>query len=227
LQSTKKSAIIVAGGLGTRMNSGIPKQFLLLGEKPMLMYSMEAFTKAYPAITVILALPAGHYVAWQRLCDEYAFMHPHHLVAGGQTRFHSVQNALQAIDGDGLVAIHDGARPLVSVSLIQATFLAAEEWGNCIPVTPVRESLRLISGNANQSVNRQDYRAVQTPQVFHAATIKKAYGQEFREDFTDDAMVAESIGETIHMIDGDATNLKVTHPCDLAAAEALLSAQEK
>jgi len=212
----------VAGGVGTRMNAGIPKQFLLLGGKPMLMHSIETFYLAYPDISMVLALPPGQFSSWQKLCEDHAFIIPHQLVAGGETRFHSVQQALSVVDGDGLVAIHDGARPLVSESLIRAAFLTAGQLGNCIPVISLHESVRILSGGNNRAVDRNEYRLVQTPQVFYTAIIKKAYEQEYREQFTDDAMVAESIGETIHLIDGDPVNIKITHPYDLAAAEALL-----
>ena len=208
--------------MGTRMNAGVPKQFLLLGGKPMLFHSMEAFNLAFPDISIVLALPAGQFSPWKKLCDQRSFSLPHLLVEGGATRFHSVQHALSVIDGDGLVAIHDGARPLISTSLIRTTFLAAERLGNCIPVIPLNESVRILSGDTNQSVDRTVYRIVQTPQVFHAAIIKKAYEQQFRERFTDDAIVAESIGETIHLIDGDPANIKITHPYDLTAAESIL-----
>ncbi|MCX6304599.1 MAG: 2-C-methyl-D-erythritol 4-phosphate cytidylyltransferase [Bacteroidetes bacterium] len=222
----KKFAIIVAGGTGTRMKTGTPKQFLLLGGKPMLTYSIEAFHRACPGISIVLALPPGEFTNWQELCQRHAFILPHQLVAGGETRFHSVQNALSIIDDDSLVAIHDGARPLVSESLIREAFMTAEQLGNCIPVIPVNESVRLLTGgddrSSNRTIHRADLKIVQTPQVFHAAIIKKAYEQGFREMFTDDAMVAESIGETIHLIDGDPANLKITHPYDLVAAEALL-----
>ena len=221
----KKFAIIVAGGTGTRMNAGIPKQFLNLGGKPMLMHSIKAFYLAYPEISMVLALPASQFASWQKLCDEHSFTLPHHLVAGGNTRFHSVKNALSVIVEDGLVAIHDGARPLISESLIRAAFLTAGQLGNCIPVIPLNESVRILSGDTNLSVNRKVYRVVQTPQVFRTAIIKKAYEQEFQACFTDDAMVAESNGETIHLIDGDPVNIKITHPSDLAAAEALLGNQ--
>jgi 2-C-methyl-D-erythritol 4-phosphate cytidylyltransferase len=219
----KKFAIIVAGGSGTRMNSGIPKQFLPLAGKPMLMHSIEAFFHACPDVSIVLALPAGHFSSWQQLCEQHDFKLSHQLVAGGETRFHSVQNALSAIDDDGLVAIHDGARPLVPESLIREAFLIAGQLGNCIPVIPLNESVRILSGDTNLAVNREVYRLVQTPQVFHVAIIKKAYEQKFREQFTDDAMVAESIGETINLIDGDPVNLKITHPGDLATAEAMLA----
>ena len=204
------------------MNSGIPKQFLLLGGKPLLMHSIQAFHFADPDTSIVLALPPDQFSTWQTLCDLHAFKLPHQIVAGGQTRFHSVQNALELIDGDGLVAIHDGARPLVSESLIRQAFLMAGQLGNCIPVIPLNESVRLLAGGTNKAVERTNYRIVQTPQVFHAALIKKAYRQEYRESFTDDAMVAESTGETIHLVEGDPVNIKITHPYDLAAAETLL-----
>jgi 2-C-methyl-D-erythritol 4-phosphate cytidylyltransferase len=222
LQLLKKSAIIVAGGTGSRMNAGIPKQFLLLAGKPMLMHSIEAFYLAFPDISIILVLPANQFPSWRDLCARHGFTLPHRLVAGGETRFHSVQNALSVTGDGGLVAIHDGARPLVSASLIRDAFLTAGQLGNCIPAIPLGESLRMLQGAASRAVDRSEYRMVQTPQVFQTAIIKKAYLQEFREQFTDDAMVAESIGETIHLIDGDPANMKITYPCDLAAAEALL-----
>ncbi len=212
----------MAGGSGSRMLTSTPKQFLLLGGKPILMHSIEAFYDAFPGISLIVVLPAGQFTTWKNLCDQHAFTLPHQLVAGGETRFHSVKNALTAIADDGLVAIHDGARPLVSESLIRMIFLTAGQLGNCIPVTNLNESVRMLSGNTNRAVDRMDYRAVQTPQVFLCSTIKKAYDQEFRDSFTDDATVAESIGETIHLIEGDPVNFKITHPCDLAAAETLL-----
>ncbi|MDP1620894.1 MAG: 2-C-methyl-D-erythritol 4-phosphate cytidylyltransferase [Bacteroidales bacterium] len=221
----KKSAIIVAGGLGTRINAGIPKQFLLLKGKPMLIYSIEAFKSAFPDLFIVLALPSIHIPAWRKLCDQYGLKIPHQVVAGGDTRFHSVQNALAVIDETGLVAIHDGARPLISETLIRSVFLMAEQYGNCIPVIPLNESVRILSGETSQAANRAAYRVVQTPQVFQSAMIKRAYDQNFQEHFSDDAVVAESMGETIHLIGGDPANLKITHPGDLAAAEALLGNQ--
>lgn len=218
----KKFAIIVAGGLGTRMNAGIPKQFLLLGGKPVLMHSIESFSSSYSDITIILVLPAGQFSTWQALCDQHGFTLPHQVVEGGETRFHSVKNALSTILNAGLIAIHDGARPLISVSLIREAFLTARQLGNCIPVIPLNESLRKLENGGSQAVIRSGFCIVQTPQVFRSDIIKKAYEQKYREHFTDDATVVESIGEVIHLIDGDPVNLKITHPSDLAAAEAIL-----
>jgi 2-C-methyl-D-erythritol 4-phosphate cytidylyltransferase len=217
----KKSAIIVAGGTGTRMNAGIPKQFLILAGKPLIMHSMHAFGKAYPGITLVLALPQNQVETWKSLCKQYAFDIPHLIVSGGETRFHSVFQALSGLPAEGLVAIHDGARPLVSETLIRRAFQTAAVMGNCIPVLPLSESIRMISGESSQPVDRTLFRTVQTPQVFRAATIKTAYEQPFREGFTDDATVAESMGETIYLIDGDPVNIKITHPADLAMAECL------
>lgn len=204
------------------MNSITPKQFLLLGGKPLLMHSLSAFPSAYPDISLVLALPADQFSRWQELCDQYDFSIPHQVVAGGETRFHSVQNALPVITGEGLVAIHDGARPLVTRALIRKVFAAAEQSGNCIPVISLNESLRIISGTASHAVDRNTCRIVQTPQVFHTTILKNAYLQPFREQFTDDATVVESIGETIYLVDGDPANLKITNPDDLAAAEILI-----
>ncbi len=219
----KKSAVIVAGGLGIRMNAVIPKQFLILAGKPLLMHSMQAFSHTYPGINLVLALPSDQFSSWNTLCKAYDFDLPHLLVSGGNTRFHSVQQALTAIPGEGLVAIHDGVRPLVSESLIRSAFQTAEGLGNCIPVLPLTESLRMLTGALSQPVDRTAYRVVQTPQVFHAAVIKQAYNQPYQKHFTDDAMVAESMGETIHLIPGDPVNLKITHPYDLAVAEYLFA----
>ena len=211
----------MAGGTGTRMNAGIPKQFLILAGKPLIIHCMLTFIKAYPDITLVLALPSSHVETWQSLCNKYAFDIPHVIVPGGETRFHSVQHALSGLPAEGLVAIHDGARPLVSETLIRSAFQTAEAFGNCIPVLPLSESVRMLSGESSHPVDRTLFRTVQTPQVFHTANIKNAYKQPFRNGFTDDATVAENMGETIHLIDGDPINLKITHPYDLAMAEYL------
>jgi 2-C-methyl-D-erythritol 4-phosphate cytidylyltransferase len=218
----KKAAIVVAGGTGTRMKEGVPKQFLLLGSRPLLMYSLEAFYITDPEIRIIVALPEDHIHAWNSLCREYRFTVPHSTVSGGETRFHSVSNALGIIEGDGLVAIHDGARPLVTASLISRTFETAGRLGNCIPVLTISESLRIVENDITRPVNRHDYRIVQTPQVFRISEIQSAYRQDYRSAFTDDATVLESTGKTIHLVEGEPTNIKVTHGNDLFMAEFLL-----
>ncbi len=213
----------MAGGIGSRMNAGVPKQFLILAGKPILMHSMDAFSNACPGITLVLALPHDQFPTWNDLCKKFSFDVPHLVSAGGATRFHSVQQALANLPCEGLIAIHDGVRPLVSETLIRSAFQTAEGLGNCIPVLPLTESLRRVDGDHSEPVDRTAFRLVQTPQVFLASTIKKAYGQPYQDCFTDDATVAESIGETIHLIHGDPVNLKITHPYDLALAEFLLS----
>jgi 2-C-methyl-D-erythritol 4-phosphate cytidylyltransferase len=219
----KKTAIIVAGGIGTRMNAGTPKQFLLLAGKPLLMHSLRAFIQSYPDILLFLVLPIDQFNSWKELCRNYSFIIPHRLIAGGDTRFHSVKNALAVIPDDGLVAIHDGVRPLISPLLIHATFETARLRGNAIPVIPIHESIRLITGSTSWPVNREKYNIVQTPQVFHAASIKKAYCQPYSEKFSDDATVIEASGEQIHLLDGEKTNIKITFPQDIVIAEALFS----
>ena len=200
------------------MNTAVPKQFLLLAGKPLVMHSMQPFVDVFPEISLILVLPPDQFIFWQNLCREYAFNIPHQLVAGGKTRFHSVQNALKAITGEGLIAVHDGARPLISKNLIQRAFHTAELLGNCIPAVPVNDSFRKICGETSIPVDRNTLRMVQTPQVFDGASLKKAYEQDFQERFTDDAMVMESVGETIHLTEGDLSNIKITHPNDIVFA---------
>jgi len=221
----KKTAIIVAGGSGTRMGTEIPKQFLLLGGKPVLMHSMGAFERAFPGIGQIVVLPAGLFDEWRNLCKIHGFTLSHRLAEGGETRFHSVKNALATTSDEGLIAIHDAARPLVGETLIRKAFDHAERFGNAIPAVTLSESVRLLSENGSRAVNRHDYRTVQTPQVFRSETIRRAYRQEYRDTFTDCASVAESAGISIHLIDGDPVNLKITFPHEIALAEALLPFQ--
>lgn len=218
----KKSAVIVAGGTGVRMNAGIPKQFLPLGGRPILFYSLEQFYRYDSGITMVIALPEAHIARWEALCSEAGFTVPHVVVKGGPTRFDSVKNALALVPGDGLVAIHDGVRPLVSQELIRRCFEKAELEGNCIPLLPVSESLRLVEGLSSRPFDRGAARIVQTPQVFLAAELREAYRQPNREAFTDDATVFEFAGGTVHFTEGEPENLKVTRPADLVMAEALL-----
>ncbi|MBE0648377.1 MAG: 2-C-methyl-D-erythritol 4-phosphate cytidylyltransferase [Bacteroidales bacterium] len=216
------TAIIVAGGTGTRMNSSSPKQFLLLKDIPVLFYSITAFFRFDASLRILLALPEPLFNDWIELQKRFNLTIPHELVSGGETRFHSVFNCLQRTDGDGLVAIHDGARPLISQELIHRLFSAAEENGNAIPVVPVNESIRQLDGSSNHPVDRSLLRIVQTPQVFQTSLIKQAYLQPFKPAFTDDATVLESLGNPIHLVEGDPANLKITYPADLRVAGSLL-----
>lgn len=218
----KKFALIVAGGTGTRMNASVPKQFLKLGEKPVLMHTIEKFVNYGSAIEIILVLPSDQFGYWKELCIQYNFKIPHRLVAGGSVRFGSVKNGLSEIREEGLVAIHDGVRPLVSIGTIDRCFKVAEEKGNALPVMPVVESVRMVEGNSNFPVDREKYVAVQTPQVFRISEIKQAYNLGFDPSFTDDTMVLERLGIQINLVEGNRENIKITHKTDLIIAEALL-----
>lgn len=214
--------IIVAGGKGLRMGSDIPKQFIPVGGKPILMLTMERFRKYSPNLQIILVLPENQQKYWQELCNRYHFEIPYILAHGGVTRFHSVQNGLAKIpdDAEGIVGVHDGVRPFVSIDTIGRCFRAAEKSGAVIPVTKVVETLRYIPTNKN--VFRENYRLVQTPQCFDIQLLKAANRQEYRDSFTDDASVVEAYGHKVEMVEGNRENIKVTTPFDLQIAEALI-----
>ncbi|PJB15508.1 MAG: 2-C-methyl-D-erythritol 4-phosphate cytidylyltransferase [Flavobacteriales bacterium CG_4_9_14_3_um_filter_32_8] len=218
-----KYAIIVAGGKGERMGTEIPKQFLELAGKPIIMHSLEKFKTTFPTIEIILALPENQIDFWKELCCKHKFTTiPHQLVKGGETRFHSVKNALELVKQKSIIAIHDGVRPLVSTKTITTCFNEAEKKGNAIPVVPVVESLRYVNNEQNEAVKRSCYRLAQTPQCFSSEIILKAYQQQFDVNFTDDASVAEKLGEMIHLVEGNTENIKITTATDLIIAEALL-----
>lgn len=219
----KQFVIIVAGGTGTRMGSEIPKQFLLLDDRPVLIHTLSVFYTAIPEASVVIALPENTMSRWTDLLKTHHCRIPHRLVPGGETRFHSVRNALDTLPDDGIVAIHDGARPLVSAALIRKAFEEAERAGNAVPVTPVNESMRFTEGEGNRPVDRSAYHLVQTPQVFRLSEAHAAFRQEYRPGFTDDATVLESSGVRIHLIEGDPSNIKITEPGDLFLAHALMS----
>jgi 2-C-methyl-D-erythritol 4-phosphate cytidylyltransferase len=210
-------AIIVAGGSGSRMQSDVPKQFLELCGKPILMHSIAAF--ADESVRTVVVLPPSQIAYWQELCSRYGFTLPHDIVDGGTTRFHSVKNGLSALPGKGLVAIHDGVRPLVSRQTIIGCFRGAACYGCAIPVVPVIDTVREVSGLTSRTLDRSALRLIQTPQVFDIALLKKAYEQEYTPAFTDDASVFEKAGHTIHLTEGNAENIKITTRIDLVMAE--------
>ena len=214
-------ALIVAGGSGSRMNADVPKQFLLLNDKPVLMHTIERFHEYDNAIEIIVVLPEAQFPLWENLCHEYKCIR-HQLVAGGSVRFESVKNGLSRIQGDGIVAIHDGVRPLVSFETIGRCFEVARLKGNAIPVMPVIESLRMIDGENSKAVDRSSFVTIQTPQVFSVSEIKAAYNQPFSEVFTDDASVLEAAGSAINLVQGNIENIKITHPADLIFAGMLI-----
>ncbi|MGB0882577.1 MAG: 2-C-methyl-D-erythritol 4-phosphate cytidylyltransferase [Vicingaceae bacterium] len=220
-----KVAIIVAGGKGERMGASTPKQFLELAGKPILMHTLEKFRATDPSIEIILALPENQIEFWEGLFHTYQVSKPKHtIVKGGQTRFHSVQNALKLVKEKSLVAIHDGVRPLVSSETILNCYAEAEKKGNAIPVVEVVDSLRHYSKQegTNEAVSRSCYKIVQTPQCFKSELILKAYQQEFDKLFTDDATVVEKLGETINLVQGNRDNIKITTTEDIVLAEAFM-----
>ena len=222
----QKYVIIVAGGSGKRMGSATPKQFLLLAGKPLLMHTLEAFYHTDHKIEIILVLPEIHIQLWNKLCEEYDFSTPHQITNGGSQRFYSVKNGLQMVKKSGLVAVHDGARPLIDSNTIDLVFDEAGKSGAAIPVTRPAESLRFVENGKSEPVDRERVRMVQTPQVFTTEVLKEAYNTPFSSLFTDDASVVESCGHRISLTKGSSFNIKVTNPEDLALAETLLSIRE-
>jgi len=223
IHSMTGSAIIVAGGSGSRMKSDRPKQFLELLGKPVLMYTLEAFNRFDSSMELIVVLPAEQIPFWEQLCLNHNFVLRHRVVSGGETRFQSVRNGLSALSDCDLVAIHDGVRPLVSQTTINDCFTVAEKKGAAIPVLSVVESLREGTMEESVPVDRSRYFSVQTPQVFQSSMVLKAYEQAYNPLFTDDASVAESAGFRVHLVEGNRENIKITHPVDLRIAEFFLS----
>jgi 2-C-methyl-D-erythritol 4-phosphate cytidylyltransferase len=216
-------ALIVAGGSGKRMGTDVPKQFLELAGKPVLMRTIERFRSFNVSIKIITVLPEDQLGYWEELQKKYSFSVPNTVVEGGPERFYSVKNGLDKVEDNSLVAIHDGVRPLVSLDTIKRCFDAAEKFGNAIPVISPTDSVRMITEQGNIPVSRQYLRIIQTPQVFDSKLIKKAYLQDYSPDLTDDAMLLEKTGETIHLVEGNRENLKITNPGDMAVAEALFN----
>lgn len=220
----KRYVIIVAGGKGMRMGGDVPKQFRPIGGKPVLMRTIEAFRRVYDDIQVILVLPHDQQAYWARLCQEYDFGIPFLTADGGDSRFHSVRNGLSLVpdEAEGLVGVHDGVRPFVSEDTIRRCYEAAWEQGAAIPVVPVVETVRQILPEGDSfTVDRDQFRLVQTPQVFTVGVLKKAYLQPYQREFTDDASVVEEMGHTIVLVEGNRGNIKLTTPDDLKLAEVL------
>ena len=216
--------IIVAGGKGLRMGSDIPKQFLPIGGKPVLMRTLERFRQYSPTLQIILVLPKAQQEYWQKLCKEYAFDIDYQLADGGETRFHSVQNGLAKIpdNAQGVVGVHDGVRPFPSIDVIRNCYETAREKKAVIPVIPVVETVRHLKGDTSVTVPRNDYRLVQTPQTFDIQLLKAANRQPYNDGFTDDASVVETFGFNITLVEGNRENIKITTPYDLKIAEVLI-----
>lgn len=220
----KHTIIITAGGIGKRMGGEIPKQFLLLAGKPVLMHTIERFYQFDNQAQIILTLPNEWKDYWEELCDNLDFSISHEIIDGGKERFHSIQNALQIAHGE-LIGVHDGVRPLVSILTIEKCFHTAKAKGNAIPVLEVKESLRKLENNHSTALVRSEYRLVQTPQVFKSDVLKKAYKQSFHSAITDDASLVESLGIQINLVEGNDGNIKITTPVDLQLAELLLKSE--
>jgi 2-C-methyl-D-erythritol 4-phosphate cytidylyltransferase len=215
--------IIVAGGSGARMQAIIPKQFLLLNGKPLMMYTIEAFYQSENRPEIIVVLHPNYHTYWQELCDEHQFTIPHQLVDGGETRFHSVKNGLSWVDNDSLVAVQDAVRPLVSAEIINNAYIRAAEAGSGVVAVKSRDSVRSLRNGRSESLLRDEIYLVQTPQTFKSHLLKKAYLQPYDAAFTDDASVAERDGMLIELVEGSYQNIKITYPEDIAIAEMLLA----
>lgn len=219
--------IIVAGGKGLRMGSDIPKQFLPIGGKPVLMRTLERFREYDKDLKIILVLPEVQQDYWQGLCKEYGFQVEYQLANGGQTRFHSVQNGLALIpdNAEGVVGVHDGVRPFPSIDVIRNCYATARDKKAVIPVIPVVETVRHLlvhSKDKSITVPRDEYRLVQTPQTFDIQLLKAANRQPYNDGFTDDASVVESYGHEITLVEGNRENIKITTPYDMKIAEVLI-----
>lgn len=221
MSAVKKSIIITAGGIGKRMQTEVPKQFLLLGNKPVLIHTLERFYAFDPKAQLIITLPTDWFSYWEGLLAQYNVQIPHQLIDGGKERFHSIQNALAHCNGE-YVAVHDAVRPLVSTETIARCFSGLKSAEAIVPVLPAKDSVRKGTYDASCSVNRSEYFLVHTPQCFHASVLKKAYAQPFDSSFTDDASVVESIGIQPILVMSNDENIKITSPIDLQLLNALL-----
>lgn len=226
----KKYAIIVAGGSGLRMGTTLPKQFLLLRGQPVLLHTLYRFMAAIPGIEIILVLPPGQKNYWEALWEKYGNHYPMQIVEGGEQRFFSVKNGLMSIDHnntEGIVGVHDGVRPLVSVDTIRNAYLAAEIHGSAVPVVQLNDSIRLLVEEGSTAQDRNKFRLVQTPQCFQLEWLRRAYSLNYKPEFTDDASVFESLGKPVFLTEGNPENIKITRQSDLVIAEALLRLEQQ
>lgn len=221
----KKYAVVVAGGKGVRMGTAIPKQFLPFLGKPLLCHSLQAFADAIPGIKLILVLPPDQLASGQTVLRSYLSGLDVISVAGGETRFHSVANGLKLVKNNGIVFVHDGARPLIPPDFIQRCYAHAHEFGSAIPVLPIVESVRYLDHDTSRPIDRDRLRIVQTPQTFRTEVLLPAFTQPYLPSFTDEATVVEAYGGRVYLIDGVQDNIKITNPDDLARAEALYNAR--
>ncbi len=221
----KKYAVVVAGGAGVRMGSAVPKQFLLVHGRPVLWYTLGTFLSAYADLSVILVIPGDHRQAAKEVATSTGAPERIRMVDGGVTRFHSVRNGLELIGEESIVFVHDGVRCLVTTALIHRCYDAARQYGSAIPVVEPRDSVRFLTEDGNEAVERSRVKLVQTPQTFRSDVLKQAYQAAYSLQFTDEATVVEASGHPVHLVEGDSENIKLTMPADLIVAEKLLAAR--
>lgn len=218
----------MAGGSGSRMQSEIPKQFLYLSGRPVLMYTLEAFSGSIPDLELILVLPESHISYWQELCKRHSFDLKHKVIPGGSIRGESVRNGINSITGnEALVAIHDGVRPFVDFRTIDTAFRLAATHGSAVPAREISDSVRIISGEQNSHFDRKKIRTIQTPQCFRLTILKQAYSRDNLTGYTDDAGLVEELGFPVSLFEGNAENIKITTPFDLMIADAILKHRNK
>jgi 2-C-methyl-D-erythritol 4-phosphate cytidylyltransferase len=220
----KKYAIIVAGGMGSRMKVNMPKQFLHLKNKPILFYTLDTFLKSFEELQIILVLPQDYIEAGQEIINEYFNKDRIKITVGGDTRFQSVKNGLQLITEDSIVFVHDGVRCLLSVDLIHRCYQSAVEFGSAIPVINSKDSVRLVLEQGNEALERDRVKLVQTPQTFQSKILLPAFGGDYQDKFTDEATVVEAFGMKVHLVVGEEQNIKITQPIDLLLAEGIINA---
>lgn len=218
----KPHAIIVAGGKGLRMNNPIPKQFIELNGKPLLVHTIDRFIHFYPDIKITLVLASGTEQLWEQCVSQFPYLKAVNICEGGPQRFHSVKSALRFVANDEIVAIHDAVRPFVGSNVLKTGFRLAETFGMAIPAIELKDSVRVVEGSLSSALDRSKLKAIQTPQFFKAEVILQAYRQPYKDSFTDDASVAETAGYQIRLMDGNDENIKITSPTDLILAQALL-----
>lgn len=218
----KKYAIIVAGGSGTRMGGSVPKQFMLLKDKPVLYYPIKTFLETYIDLQVILVLPVEYTDMGQEIIDAYFDKDRIRITAGGDSRFQSVKNGLSLVEEDAVVFVHDGVRCLLSPDLIRRCYAMATETGSAVPVVPSKDSIRILIEDGNEAVDRNTIMLVQTPQVFHSKILIPAFQIDYKDKFTDEATVVEAFGLKISLVQGEERNIKITQPVDMIVAEQLL-----
>lgn len=223
----KRGVIIVAGGSGRRMGGALPKQFMMLDNEPILARSINRMHEALPAAEIVVVLPEEHVELWKNIAARFDVAR-HKIAIGGKERFHSVKNGLTALSDEvAIVGIHDAVRPLASKKLIIKLFLEAENNTAVIPVVAPIDSYRIVEGDNSRIIDRSSLRMVQTPQLFQAEALRKAYEQPFSATFTDDASVMEAAGHKVTLVEGERENIKITTPSDMLIAEAIINAESE